>query len=271
MVCYVVVGLPLFVAPKWAAEHFAWRVSPFVAMTAGAWCLGTAAFVAYVVNRRQVRIVRAGVLYVFAFGLTQLGVAVYERERLLTEVLTWPYLTALLLSVAGAGLALTQGRRWLGPDRSAGRAPITPLIRVMMVGFVALVFFLAGVAFAAPPRSRTGAVFPEPLSLFSLRAFGVFYLSLGVGMLLLVADRRAQAFLLYMRAGLVLVLVILVATAVHAGTFDLEQHPYQLLYPTAYVVALVGAVGCLLWERGRRQDDREARSTTGDDVAPKPL
>jgi hypothetical protein len=252
-VCYVIVGLPLFVAPNWAAEHFAWRVSPFVAMTAGAWCLGTAAFGAYVVNRRQVRIVRASVLYVFSFGVTQLGVAVYERERLLTQVLTWPYLAALLLSVAGAGLALAQGRRLLGPDRSTGEPPVTPLMRLMMVGFIALVFFLAGVAFAAPPKSRSGAVFPEPLSLFSLRAFGVFYLSLGVAMLLLVADRRAQSFLLYMRAGLVLVLVILVATAVYGGTFDLEQHPYQLLYPIAYVVALVGSVGCLLWERGRRQ------------------
>ena len=43
-VAYVVVGLPLFFAPEWASEHFAWRVSPFVAMTAGGWCLGTAAF-----------------------------------------------------------------------------------------------------------------------------------------------------------------------------------------------------------------------------------
>lgn len=58
-----------------------------------------------------------------------------------------------------------------------------------------------------------------------------------------------------MRAGLVLVLLILVATAVYAGTSDLEQHPYQLLYPIAYALALAGSVGCLFWERGRRQDD----------------
>ncbi len=252
-VFYVVVGLPLFVAPEWGSEHFAWRVSPFVAMTAGAWCLGTAAFACHALNRRQVRVVRAAVFYVFCFGLTQLGVALYERERLLAEVLTWPYLAALVLSVAGAVLALGQGRRSLGPDRSSGDPPVTSLIRLMMVGFVALVFFLAAVAFAAPPRSRSAAVFPEPLSLFSLRAFGVFYLSLGVAMLLLVADRRAEAFLLYMRAGLVLVLVILLATAVHARTFDLEEHPYQVLYPLAYLVALAGSLGCLLWERRRRR------------------
>jgi hypothetical protein len=120
-----------------------------------------------------------------------------------------------------------------------------------MVGFVVLVFLLAAVAFAAPPRATSGVIFPEPLSLFSLRAFGVFYLSLGVGMLVLIADRRADGFLVYMRAGFILVSLILVATAAYAGTFDLSAHPFQVVYPLAYVVAFVGAAGSLWWERRR--------------------
>ena len=149
--------------------------------------------------------------------------------------------------------------RYLGPDRSAG-LPVTRLIRLLMVGFVALVFFLAVVAFVAPTRATNGVVFPEAFSLFSLRAFGVFYLSLGVAMLILVGDRSADAFLLYMRAGLVLVSLILVATAAYAGSFDLSAHPFQIVYPVAYVVALVGAGGSLWWERQRRLGSDRAAS-----------
>jgi hypothetical protein len=248
---YVVTGLPLFMAPDWASENFAWRVSPFVAMTAGAWCLGTAAFALFALAGRRWRAIRACVVYTFAFAATQMAVALYERERLLTgEILTWPYLLALGLSIVGGGAALLQGRRHLGPDRGPGLA-VTPFLRFLMVGFVALLFFLAAVAFMAPSRATNGAVFPEPLSLFSLRAFGVFYLSLGVAMLVLVADGAATAFLLYMRAGLVLVAPILLATAIHAGSFDLADHPFQVVYPLAYVVALVGAAGSLWWERRR--------------------
>ncbi|MDQ4131864.1 MAG: hypothetical protein M3179_01355 [Actinomycetota bacterium] len=249
---YLVTGIPLFVAPGWASDHFAWRVSPFVAMTAGAWCIGTAAVALYAVGWQRWSAVRPCVVYTFAFGVSQLGVALYERDLLRTgEVLTWPYLLALVLSVVAAGIALVQGRRHLRPDRGGGLR-VTPFIRVMMIGFIALVFFLALVAFVAPVRGRNGSIFPEPLSLFSLRAFGVFYLSLGIAMLVIVADRRVEAFLLYMRGGLVLVAAILVATIVHADSFDLSAHPLQIVYPLAYLVALVGATGSLVWERRRR-------------------
>ncbi|MFP5317028.1 MAG: hypothetical protein ACLGI2_01905 [Acidimicrobiia bacterium] len=246
---YVVIGLPLFLAPEWASEHFAWTVSPFVAMTAGGWCLGTAAFAGYATARPRWTSARPTVVYVLAFGASQLGVALYERERLRAgEVLTWPYLVALGLSVVAGALALAQGHRHLRADRRPGR-DLPSNMRRLRVAFVALVFFLALVAFVAPTRATNGAIFPEPLSLFSLRAFGVFYLSLGVGMLAVVGDRHADGYLVYMRAGLILVVPILVATAVYAGSFDLGEHPLQVVYPLAYVVALVGAAGALRWER----------------------
>lgn len=250
-VAYLVVGLPLFLAPSWASEHFAWTVSPFVAMTAGGWCLGTATFAVHALASRRWRAVRACVVYVLSFGLTEMGVVLYEAERLRTdEALTPPYLLALALSIVAGGVALWEGlrRRQLTPDRRGG-LQLTGLQRALMVGFVALVLFLALVAFVAPARATNGSIFPQPLSLFSLRAFGVFYLSLGVAMLVLVGDRRADAFLVYMRAGLVLVVLILAATVVHAGSFDFADHPVQVVYPLAYLVALVGAIGSLWWER----------------------
>jgi hypothetical protein len=259
VVAYVATGVPLFVAPSWASERFAWKVSEFVAMTAGAWCLGTAVFAAWAVVDRRWAAIRPCVVYVLAFGATQLGVALYESDLLRTDVaLSWPYLAALGLSVFGGLLAVVDGGRRLGPDRRPGGVEVTPAMRAADVLFVAFVWLLAAVAFWAPARATSGAIFPEPLSLFSLRAFGVFYLSLGVGLGVLVADRRADAYLVSMWCGLALVVPILVATAVYADSFDLSEHPGQLLYPLAYVAALVGAVLILLW--GRRAPDDPPQS-----------
>ena len=41
---YAALGLILFLAPDWSAANFSWKVSPFVAMTMGGWCLGNAYF-----------------------------------------------------------------------------------------------------------------------------------------------------------------------------------------------------------------------------------
>ncbi|HEY4691389.1 MAG TPA: hypothetical protein VIK33_18925 [Anaerolineae bacterium] len=43
-VLYAVLGVILFFVPEWSAANFAWKVSPFVAMTMGGWCLGNAYF-----------------------------------------------------------------------------------------------------------------------------------------------------------------------------------------------------------------------------------
>ena len=256
---YVATGIPLFFAPSWSSERFAWKVSPFVAMTAGAWCLGTAVFAAWAVAGRRWEPIRPCIFYVLSFGATQLGVALYESDLLRTDVaLAWPYLLALGLSVVGGVLAVIDGRHHLGPDWRPGGVRAPQILRTVDVVFVAFVWFLAAVAFWAPERATNGAIFPEPLSLFSLRAFGVFYLSLGIGFVVLAADRRADALVVGMWCGVALVVPILAATIVYADSFDLSAHPGQLAYPTAYVVALVGAITILTWERRARDDQAQS-------------
>ena len=251
---HLVTGVPLFVAPEWAADHFAWTVSPFVAMTAGGWCLGTAGFAGYAVAARRWPAIRPCVVYVTAFGLLQLGVAVYERDLLRTgEVLTWPYLAALGLSLVGGLVALADARRWLGPDRRPDGLQLTPLVRGVIVFFVVFVSLLALVAAVAPRRATDGSIFPEPLSLFSLRAFGAFYLALALAVAALVGDRRADGYVASQRCGIVLVLPILAATVAYADTFTIGEHPLQVAYPAAYVAALVGASIAVWWARSSTQ------------------
>src|SRR5919201_7083282 len=90
---FAVVGLVLFVAPTWAASRFAWKVSDFVAMTIGGWCLGTA-FVAWVAAREWVwGHVFALLLYLWCFAVFEVIVLVAFRDRIpFDEVMTWPYL-----------------------------------------------------------------------------------------------------------------------------------------------------------------------------------
>lgn len=261
VIAYVATGVPLFFAPSWASDNFAWRVSPFVAMTVGAWCLGTAVWAAWAIfDRRGWAPTRSCIVFVLAFGTTELGVALYESDLLRTDVvLAWPYLAALGLSVVGGVLAVVDGWRHLGPDRRPGGVPVPRIMAQLDVVFALFVAFLALVAFWAPDLATDGIIFPEPLSLFSLRAFGVFYLSLGIALGILAADRRADAYLVSMWCGLALVVPILVATAVYADSFDVSEHPGQLAYPAAYLIALVGAIVILRW--GRRAGDEAVQST----------
>ena len=66
---YLATGAVLFAAPEWASANFAWKISPFVAMTLGGWCLGNASL-AFIVARRNG----------LALTLGDLGQLV-ERER----------------------------------------------------------------------------------------------------------------------------------------------------------------------------------------------
>ena len=65
---YFVLGAGLFLAPDWASSHFAWKVSPFVAMTIGGWCLGNA-WAAYTIARRwRFPLIAATLTYLVSFG-----------------------------------------------------------------------------------------------------------------------------------------------------------------------------------------------------------
>jgi hypothetical protein len=153
-IAYLAAGIPLFFTPSWASDHFAWQVSPFVAMTAGAWCLGTAVWAGWAIfDHRGWAPIRPCVVYVLAFGTTELGVALYESDLLRTDVvLAWPYLAALGLSVVGGVLAVVDGGRHLGPDRRPGGVPVPRIMQQLDVVFVAFV----GSSPPSPSGPRSG-------------------------------------------------------------------------------------------------------------------
>ncbi len=96
-----------------------------------------------------------------------------------------------------------------------------------------------------------GRFFPEPLSLFSIRAFAAFFASVTAGTLSLLVARNPRPYLELDRAGLILVGLILLASLVYAARFDVSASPASLVYLGAYAVAAMLFAAIWLGARSR--------------------
>ena len=66
---YLLVGLVMFAFPAWSSHHFAWKVSPFVAITLGSYLLGNAWIAAVAQHTSTVSSVYSSLLYLWLFGV----------------------------------------------------------------------------------------------------------------------------------------------------------------------------------------------------------
>lgn len=247
---FALLGMTLFVAPSWSAERFSWNVSLFVTMTIGGWCLGTAVMGWIAVRDWKWGNVYPILLYLWSFAALELGVLIWFRNALRLDVaLAWPYIGTLLLGLVAAIFGLVDAAR-LRPH--LGEVSSVPSwARGLVIVFVVFVGFLAIVAAAKSEGAPEQSVFPEPLSPFTVRAFGAFYLSLVIGAVPLIWARSMRPALAYMWGGLGLILPITAAAFVHLDRFDFGAHPRQALYLGAYGVATIGILFVGLWARGR--------------------
>ena len=262
-VLFGVLGAVFFVAPGWAAQNFPWNVSPFVAMTIGGWSLGTAgmAFVAAWVWR--LAWVYPILAYLWLFGLAELAVVVAFRERLLVgNVLTWPYLAALGVTVTGAVVGVLDWVRRRVParddreaaaaaDRQEDRVPLW--YRLILVGYTVLttILWIGNAQGDAGSPVTQGLVFPEQRSLFTVRAFAAFFFALGAGGVAVLLTRSLRAYLTLTLAGMTVIVPITVASLLNLGAFDFRGRPGGALYLGAYVLAFFVAGGILVYYRRR--------------------
>jgi len=244
-------GAVLFLAPAWSAENFPWRISPMVAMTMGGWSLGSAFTAWHTALKGRASLVYPGLLYLLLFGVFEALVLVFFRERLvLGAFLTWPYILALVLAILASGTGLLERQR-MRSEPEMDSPPVSGLVRGLAILFVVFVAALALIAVFAPAGSfaTEGVIFPEPLTLFTLRAFAAFYAALSGSVLPLIGARSLQPVLFQGRNGLALILMILVAALVNLDKFDFAARPGGLIYLGAYVVALAIIVPILLRTR----------------------
>ena len=250
-VLYTVLGVILFVAPTWSAANFSWKISPFVAMTMGGWSLGNA-FTAWETARiGRWSLVYANVVYLWVFGLLEAVVLVLFRDKLiLNAAMAWPYILALTLNVIVAILLTIE---WLQtkPEISAEGFAIPTWTRWLMVVFILFVGFLALYGWVSGPEGHgtDTSVFPEVLSMFTLRAFASFYAALASAVAPLIWTKGSSAMITLGRAGMSFIIVITIAALANLNKFNFAEHPGQLVYLGAYVGAFFVLSGLFLYER----------------------
>jgi len=254
----VINGLPLFFAPMWAAANFSWRIAPFVAMTMGGWSLGGAFYAWEVIRRPRWATAYSSLIYMGAFGLMETIILWIHRDVLhLEALLGWPYLILLIvLTVTG----VAAGIDWLGKRPSMiipGDAKALWWMRVAVVVFSLLVGFL-GVVLLSGGAHPGKNIFPDDLSAFTSHAFGAFYSSLVIAIIPLLWAKSRAPMLAYMKAGLALVVVIMIAAGVYLPLFDFQARPGGLIYIGAYMLALVGSVAILGYDMIERRSGGKA-------------
>jgi hypothetical protein len=249
---FTVIGVPSFVDPSWAVSEFPWAVGPFLAQTIAGWSLGTAAIAIHAVVGGPSRRLYGLLIYLGLFGVGQLAVVAAFAARLQTDhLLTGPYLFGLIsLAIGAAGAALSlrsEDPAATGPDRRASW-----WIRAIAGLVGAFVLFLAVGTLLAGPDGGTarGEVLPEPMGLFSIRAFSAFLFALAAAILSLVPSRGIAPYRSLGTSGLYLIVPITLAAALHFPLFDAAK-PGTLVYFWAYVVVGLIILAVLVHERAR--------------------
>jgi hypothetical protein len=235
-ILYAVLGLLLFFLSGQLAPVFAWKVTAFMAATMGGWCLGNA-WSAFITARRwEWRLVYPSLIYLWVFGISELIVVLAFRDKLvLGHPIAWLYLVTIGLNALAA---LFGAYEWLQrrPAHETFGPQAKPFHYVLISVFVAIVASLAfyGLYAQLGDVGTNGGVFPEVMSLFTLKAFAVFYLSLCTSAAILLRERNLLTMLTYGFSSYILVIAITAAIFEYLELFDFSAHPGQLIYVGAY-------------------------------------
>jgi len=233
---YVILGFFLFFMPEQLAPVFAWKVTAFMTMTMGGWCIGNA-WLAYVTARRwDWKLIYPAAIYLWMFGLSEMLVLIVFRAKLaLVHPIAWLYFITLCVNVVTALVGMSDKFR-LKPAISSFGPETKPIHRIMALGFVFIVGVLAvyGLFAKVGDVGTNGGIFPEVMSPFTLRAFAVFYLSLTFGAIPLIKERSLSVLLNHAFAAYGLVIFITASIFVYINIFDIANKPGQLIYIGAY-------------------------------------
>lgn len=235
---YTALGALLYFLPATLAPVFAWKVTPFMTMTIGGWALGNA-WLAWITARRwRWNLVFSALLYLWIFGLGELLVLFNFRDKLLlSHPIAWLYLITLIVNALAAVVGILDWFR-IRPALSPQRAGFTTFQNAALIAFIVFVGFLGlyGLLAQIGMPGTNGGIFPEVMSLFTLRSFGAFYLALALGVVPFLWNKDRNAVLHHSLAASGLIVFITIAAFVYIGLFDFASRPGGALYFLAYLI-----------------------------------
>src|SRR6266542_3049717 len=221
-ILYGILGVLLFILPEQLAPVFAWKVTAFMTMTIGGWCLGNA-WLAYITARRwEWKLVYTSLIYLWLFGIGELIVLFLFRDKLkLEHPIAWLYLITLIINTLTALTGFVDYLR-IRPSNELSGPTITKAQYALAIAFVIFVGFLAlyGLTMQIGAPGTNAGIFPEVMSLFTLRSFGVFYFSLALAVVPYLWDRSLKAILHHSIASYGLVIFITIAAFVYIRLFN---------------------------------------------------
>ena len=240
-ICYLLLGTVLFLAPQWSFGQFPWNVSAFVVMTIGGWCLGNAVFAWQSARIWDWRRVYPSLIYLWLFGLFEAAVLIAFRDRVsVGSLVAFGYLVTIGVNVLAAVVGIVDWAR-LRPTMQVEGIPVPGYVRVLIIFFNINLSILAlgGLLAQTGGLSTEGGIFPEPLTLFSIRAFAAFFAAIWLSAMPLIWARNLTPMFAYGLAGIILILPILIAALVNFDKFDFSNRPGGILYVGAYLFTLI--------------------------------
>jgi len=234
---YAILGALLFFLPEQLAPVFAWKVTAFMTITIGGWCLGNA-WLAYITARRwEWKLVYTSLIYLWLFGIGELIVLFVFRDKLkLEHPIAWLYFITLIVNALAAFVGVFDYLR-LRPSNQLSGTAITKIQSLLAVAFMLFVGFLGlyGITAQIGDIGTNAGIFPEVMSLFTLRSFGVFYFSLAMSVVPYIWDRSLNAILHQSFAAYGLIVFITAAAFIYIHLFDFTERPGGLAYFGVYL------------------------------------
>ncbi|HSJ88833.1 MAG TPA: hypothetical protein VK909_16595 [Anaerolineales bacterium] len=235
---YAILGALLWLFPAAFAPVFAWKVTPFMTMTIGGWALGNA-WLAWITARRwQWNLVFTALLYLWLFGLGELLVLFNFRSKLvLAHPIAWLYLITLIVNAIAAVTGILDWIR-IRPSAASTGPGFTTLYKVGLIPFILFVGFLGvyGLTAQIGDPGTNGGIFPEVMSLFTLRSFGMFYLTIALAVVPFLWIKNLNSILHHSIASYGLIIFITIAAFVYLPLFDFGARPGGALYILAYLI-----------------------------------
>lgn len=237
-VLYAVLGAFLYFLPETLAPVFAWKVTAFMTMTIGGWVLGNA-WLAWITARRwQWNLVFSALLYLWLFGLGELLVLFNFRDKLvLAHPIAWLYLITLIVNAIAAVVGLADWFR-IRPSMHVAGPGFTAFQNAALIAFIVFVASLGlyGSFAQIGMPGTNGGIFPEVMSLFTLRSFGMFYLVIALAVSPYLWNKNINAILHHSIASYGLIFFITIAAFVYLRLFDFLTRPGGFLYFFAYLI-----------------------------------